>query len=90
VVRKIKQLLGRQPSRPAGRGQPITLADPAKAIVLELPATLDAKDAYGLSAVRVPSVPAGQWLLIRTSRSANLDRARVRATTGAIEIDDQR
>jgi hypothetical protein len=92
VYGKIKQLLGRHRVVPPAEGSPITLADPAKAIVLELPATLDAKDAYGLSAVRVPSVPAGQWLLIRYDAAARTWTAVAvpAPPTGAIEIDDQR
>jgi hypothetical protein len=91
VYGKIKQLLDRHRVVPPAAECPITLADPAKAIVLELPATLGVKDAYGLAAVRVPSVSEGQWLLIRYDAVARTWTAVAvpAPPTGAIEIDGQ-
>lgn len=91
VYGKIKQLLSRHRVVPPAAGSPITLADPARAIVLELPATLGVRDAYGLTTVRVPSVSDGQWLLIRYDPATRNWTAVAVPTppTGAIEIDDR-
>ncbi|HEV7653065.1 MAG TPA: hypothetical protein VGP26_33330 [Actinophytocola sp.] len=91
VYAKIKHLLSRHRGPPPAAGSQITLADPATAIVLELPATLGVKDAYGLTNVRLPSLSGSQWLLVRYDSVSRTWTAVPVPTppTGAIEVDDQ-
>jgi hypothetical protein len=67
VYGKIRGLLDRRRRRgpEPEPGKPITLADSARTIVLELPPTLTANDARKLAAVHVPPTAAGRWLLVR-------------------------
>lgn len=92
VYDKIKHLLSRRRNASPTEGKPITLADPATSIVLELPATLDTKDAYGLAAVRLPSSSGAPWLLIRYDPASRTWTAVPVPTppSDAIQIDNQR
>lgn len=89
VHNKIKGLLGKHKPAEPKPGEPITLVDQRKAIVLELPETLRPADAYDLANVRVPAVSPRQYLLVRYDPASGCWRAESLATppAGAIDVD---
>jgi hypothetical protein len=90
VHNKIKGLLGRHKADPKP-GNPITLVDQRRAIVLKLPPTMAVDDAYDLANVRVPPVPPAQYLLVRyDDKSATWRAEAIQAPPAdAIDIDQE-
>jgi hypothetical protein len=91
VYAKIGNLL---PGRRKGQRDdehPIVLADPTTATVLEIPPRLSEKDTYALATVRMPSVAASQWLLIRYDPASRtwIATAVAAPPPDAIEVENQ-
>lgn len=60
LLRRRRQLKGTEPPR----DRPVQLADPATAVVLQLPPRLSTSEAASLAALRLPANWSGGWLLV--------------------------
>ncbi|MGW1846889.1 hypothetical protein [Streptomyces sp. NPDC001966] len=67
VYGKVKELLARRSREPAEHvpGESLTLADPQRAIVIQLPAGLTTIEATGLAEVRLPERTQAGWVFVR-------------------------
>ena len=67
VYGKVKDLLARRSREPAEHvpGESLTLADPQRAIVIQLPASLTTTEAAGLAEVRLPERTQTSWVYVR-------------------------
>lgn len=67
VYGKVKDLLARRSREPAEHvpAEPLTLADPQCAIVIQLPASLATTEAAGLANVRLPERTQTSWVYVR-------------------------
>jgi hypothetical protein len=87
---KLKALLARRSRERAEHvpGQPITLADPQRAIVIQLPASLTTTEAAGLAEVRLPERAQAGWVYVRYDPRNGTWQATVvpQPPAGAIEV----
>lgn len=98
VYAKIKELLSRRRRRTSASGADgdavqgsdvIQLADPERAVVLELPRTLGNVEAAELPTVAVPRRRPGQWVLVRRDTTSRRWQAFAvdAPPPGAIEVE---
>jgi hypothetical protein len=90
VYGKVKDLLARRSREPAEHvpGEALTLADPQRAIVIQLPASLTTTEAAGLAEVRLPERTQAAWVYVRYDPRTGGWQATVvpQPPVGAIEV----
>lgn len=75
VHAKIRDLLGRRRRHKGtepSRDRPVRLADPATAVVLQLPPRLSTSEAAALAVLRLPANWSGGWLLVEHDPKSSL------------------
>ncbi|MFC0598007.1 hypothetical protein [Streptomyces palmae] len=90
VYGKVRDLLARRSREPAEHmpGESLTLADPQRAIVIQLPASLTTTEAAGLAQVRLPERTEAGWVYVRYDPPTGRWQATLvpQPPTGAIEV----